>query len=78
MFPESRSAKPVDKEWHQFRESARKSAFSIGAYSNNDIIRYNLDTAGITGEDNPRTFMFMRELDTLGENGIDIRDLKDR
>lgn len=78
MFPESGSAKAVDKEWHKFRQSSREDAFSLGAFSENDIIRYNLDTAGITGEDNPRTFMFQRQLDTLGETGIDIRDLKDR
>lgn len=78
MFPESASAKAVDKEWHKFRQSAREDAFSLGAFSENDIIRYNLETAQITGEDNPRTYLFTRQLNTLGENGIDIRDLKDR
>ncbi|UXF50639.1 hypothetical protein 7908G4C8_33 [Haloquadratum phage sp.] len=78
MFPESASAKAVDKEWHKFRQSAREDAFSLGAFSNNDIIRYNLNTAGITGEDNPRTYTFTRQLDVFGRNGIDIRDLRDR
>jgi GH25 family lysozyme M1 (1,4-beta-N-acetylmuramidase) len=78
MFPESASAKPVDKRFHRFRQDARTSSFSIGAYSDNDIERYNLETAQITGEDNPRTYLFMRNLDTLGETGVDIRSLKNR
>lgn len=55
--------KVVDPEWHRFRQNARENAFSPEEFSDIDRGRYNLDDddpvspAGITGEDNPRTYI---------------------
>lgn len=47
---------PADEEWHAFREQARKTAFSKEEFSDIDQTRFDLDTAGITGEDNPDSY----------------------
>lgn len=78
MFRQSESAKPADEEWHEMRERARRTTFSLAEWSPEEITRWDLDTAGITGRDNPRTYRIDRPIDTLGENGADIRTLPDR
>lgn len=78
MFPRSDSGKAVDERWHAFRQKAKRIAFSPDEFSEVEKVRYDLDTAGITGRDNPRTFRMMRAMDALNQNGIDIRDLRNR
>lgn len=78
QFRRSPGARPIDREWHQFRIDARHSAFSINEFSQADIIKYNLTTARITGQENPRTYTINRPIDILGVNGTDIRDLPTR
>jgi len=70
--------KPLDSEWHKFRQEARESAFSINEFSDEEINRYNLETARITGKENPRTYTVNRPIDLLGVNGIDLRTLFNR
>ena len=78
MFRRSKSARPVDGEWHQRREEARRTAFSVNEFGPAEISKFNLDTARITGEDNPLSYTIDRPIDTLGENGRDIREDKNR
>jgi len=77
-FHRSEHAKRLDRRWHEFRQNARETAFSVEAFAPEDQVQYDLDTARITGEENPRTYIFSRSIDILGMNNIDIRTLKDR
>jgi len=77
-FRRSENMKPLDSEWHKFRQEARESAFSINEFSDEEINRYNLETARITGKENPRTYTVNRPIDLLGVNGIDLRTLFNR
>lgn len=78
QFRESPSSKVTDEEWHRFRQRARKTAFSIDQFSDEEVTRFDLETAQIDGSDNPRSFTINRPIDLLGMNGIDLRDLRDR
>jgi cysteinyl-tRNA synthetase len=78
LFRRSESGKKVDQEWHQFRQNAREGAMDIKEFSDSEQLRYNLDTAGITGQDNPRTYTFRRAVDIFGVNGVDVRELRNR
>jgi hypothetical protein len=76
--PESR---PIIADWHKSRQAARERAYSgdlEAQFSNTEIIKYDLETAQITGEDNPRLFIFNRAIDVFGVNGTDVRNLRDR
>lgn len=68
----------VDREYHTFRINARRTAFSPDLFAQSDFIRFDLDTAGITGEDNPRTYIWDRTVDLLDVNGYDVRQGDDR
>jgi len=70
--------KPVNADWHLFRANARRTANSKEEFAEADQVKYDLDTAQITGEDNPRNFTYDRPVDILNENGTDVRDLEDR
>lgn len=53
--------RPLDPEWHEFREQARRTAFSSEEFSDQERERFDLDddaerSAGITGEDNPDSY----------------------
>lgn len=76
MFKRAESAKPVDADWHEFRQTARKTAFSPDEFSETEKVKYDLDTARITGEENPRTYTVDRPIDNLMDNGTDIRTLE--
>lgn len=81
MFPESKSAKPIDARWHEHRQDARENSFSINEWSQEEITRWDLDTADITGQDNDRTYTVDRPLnqkDGQMNNGTDIRTLDSR
>jgi len=78
LFRQSPSGKRIDSEWHTRRHQARTTTINLNQWSDEDIIRWNLDTAGITGRDVKRTYTLKRPYDTLGENGFDVRQLPDR
>jgi len=77
-FARSPGLKKADSRWHNRRIQARKEAFSIDEFSQEDIVRYDLDTARITGSENPRSYLVNPSIDILGEAGIDIRTLDNR
>ena len=77
-FRESDTGKPLDSEWHEFRQEARENAFSINEFGDEEIVRYDLETARIDGSDNPDTFTGDRPIAILGHEFIDIRKLKNR
>jgi|APHM01.1.fsa_nt_gi hypothetical protein len=78
QFARSETGKKVDRRWHKARISARREAFSIEEFSDEEIIRFDLDTAGITGKDNPRTYTVNRPIDLLDKNGLDLRRMHNR
>jgi len=81
QFGRSPSARPVDREWHRNRQRAREQAYNgdlISQFSPEEIVKYELDTARITGEENPRMYLFNRAYDLFGQNGTDIRKLRNR
>ena len=75
MFPQSADQKSISGEWHKFREQARRTTYSKDEFSDEEIIRYDLDTARITGRENPRSYKQQPTVDVLGEGGKDIREL---
>jgi hypothetical protein len=77
-FKRSEGAKPVDREFHEFRQRARKTGFSVSQFGDSEIAAYNLETARITGADNPQTFRINRAIDFLSVNGTDVRELRNR
>jgi len=56
------AGKVTDSRWHNFRERARREAFSPEEFSDSDRVRYNLDddarisSANITGQNNPASY----------------------
>lgn len=81
MWPRQESLQGVWEEWHRKRIEARQTAFSTDEFGDIEITKFDLDTAGITGQDNPRTYMIDRPLseeDGNMNNGFDVRNLKDR
>jgi len=78
LFRQSQSGKHVDAEWHEVRALARLTTNSTDEWSDEDIIRYDLDTARITGKENIQNWLINRDIDNLGQNGTDIRTLDDR
>ena len=61
------SGRKVDSDWHHFREKARRTSFSKEEFSDIDQERYDLDTAGITGEDNPESYNGRERFDVEGD-----------
>lgn len=77
----SPGARPIDSDWHRSRQEARETAYNGNLdqfFSEAEQVKYNLDTAQITGADNPRVFMMNVAIDVFGINGTDVRELKDR
>jgi len=76
MWPQSENLKRIRKDWHEFRIEARRNAFNVDEFGDTERIEYDLDTAGITGQDNPDSYDFNRPLDMEGtpRNGRDIRE----
>lgn len=61
------SGRYVNGDWHAFRAAARREAFSEEEFDPIQRERYDLETAGITGEANPDTYTterFGRNKDT--------------
>jgi len=81
QFRRSPGARAIDSDWHRQRQRAREEAYSSDLeawFSDTEIIKYNLDTARVTGADNPRVFLWRRAIDLFGINGTDVRNLRDR
>lgn len=81
MWPRQGSLQAINEEWHRQRIRARKTAFNPETFGPIERTKYDLDTAGITGEDNPRSYKVNRPLngeDGNMNNGTDIRRLDDR
>jgi hypothetical protein len=81
MWARQENLQAIWSEWHENRAEARRNAFSINEFGPIDQTKYDLDTAGITGEDNPRTYTVDRPLNEVEgqqNNGTDIRTLDDR
>lgn len=75
----SPGARPVDKDWHLQRQAARERAYSsdlTAQFSEAEITKYELDTAQITGQDNPSLYLWRRTIDVFGINGTDVRNIK--
>jgi hypothetical protein len=77
-FKRSEGMKPIDPEWHRVRQEARESTFSLAEWSDEEITRYDLDTARITGRENPRSYKFTPTVDILNEGGFDLLSLPNR
>jgi len=81
QFRRSPGVRSVDAEWHRNRQRAREQAYNgdlISQFSPEEIVKYELDTARITGRENPRMYLFNRAYDLFGQNGTDIRKLRNR
>jgi hypothetical protein len=78
LFDRTKSGKRIDSRWHSFREQARRTAVSPEEFAPSDRVHYDLDTAGITGKDNPRTYTHNRPTNLVYTNEIDVRELRDR
>lgn len=73
-FRRSPSGKAVDQEYHDFRREARQNSMSIGEYGPQEINRFDLETAKITGRDNKRTYEYDPTIDLLGVSGRIVQD----
>ena len=68
--------KAIDSEWHKARQEARENAFSINEFGAAEIVRFDLDTARITGRENPDTYKYDPAIDLLGISGTDVRNIR--
>jgi len=75
MFPRSRCLKPIWSEWHESRQEARETAFSINEFGESEKVKYDLDTAGITGQDNIKSYKYRPAIDLLGVRGHIVQEL---
>lgn len=81
MWPRQEGLQAVWEKWHRKRAEARRTAFNLNEFGPIEQNKFDLDTAGITGEDNPRSYTVKRPLngeDGNMNNGTDIRRLDDR
>lgn len=81
MWSRQESLQYIWSEWHEQRAEARQNAFNVDEFSPTDRTKYDLDTAGITGEDNPRSYQvdrLLNEVEGQQNNGTDIRTLDNR
>lgn len=60
----------INGEFLRFRAEARRTAMSAEEFSDIERERYDLDTAGITGEANPQTYV----TDPVFGDPVDRRD----
>lgn len=75
-FARGESQKAVWSEWHEERERARRTAFSLAEFSDEEINKYDLDTADVNGQDNPDTYTWNRPLFPTERH--DVREQDDR
>ena len=83
MFPLSDTVKRLTRDYQEARHAARTGAFSLVEFSDQDILRYELErgfVAGLpvpTGEDVTESYTANRPLPTL-DHERDIRADRDR
>ena len=77
-FERSPGLKKASERWHKNRIRARRTGFNLNDFSDEEIVKYDLDTARITGSDNPRSFRLNPDIDILDVGGIDVRTLHNR
>lgn len=67
---------PIWRDWHVEREEARRSEMNEAFFGPIETERYDLDTAGITGEDNPETY----RIEPYGatQESVDYREVDPR
>lgn len=71
QYPHSEPAQWVNGEFLRFRAEARRTAMSAEEFGPIERERYDLDTAGITGEANPDVYTY----DVFGtDTTVDRRD----
>jgi hypothetical protein len=77
MFARADASRPIDERWHVARQTARESAFSLDEFGDIAIEKYDLDTARVTGRENPRSYTVEQsvEQDGITNSGTDIRTL---
>jgi len=75
MFPRFEGLQGVWEEWHEERQKARETAFSVGEFGPEDVTEYDLDTADITGQDNSDTYDYDPAIDKLNERDHSIKEL---
>lgn len=70
------SGSKVWRKWHERRQKARKTAMSENEFGPIETEHSDLDTAGITGEDNPETY----RLEPYGDDQepVDYREVDPR
>ncbi|AGM11135.1 hypothetical protein M196_gp43 [Halorubrum tailed virus 4] len=80
QFRRSPGARPADADWHRGRQRARETAFnsSLDLFSETEKVKYELDTARVTGRENPQLYIWNRAIDVFGINGTDVRTLRDQ
>ena len=80
QFRRSNDVRVADSDWHKARQRARETAFnsSLNIFSEEEKVKYDLETARIDGSDNPQTYTVNRPIDLLGTNGLDLRTLFNR
>jgi hypothetical protein len=77
MFARAEASRPIDERWHVARQEAREAAFNLDEFGDVEIEKYDLDTARITGDVNPRSYTVDQvvEEDGITNSGTDIRTL---
>ena len=81
MWARQEGLQAINEEWNEFRVNARRTAFNVDEFGEIEQVKYDLDTAGITGEDNPRSYTVKRPVNSADgnmNNGFDVRALEDR
>ncbi len=77
-FARSPGLKKADRRWYENRIRARRTGFNLNDFSDEEIVKYDLETARITGSDNPQNFRLNPDIDILNVRGIDVQDLHNR
>ena len=69
--------KLLNADYHEFRQKARETAFSIEEFGEIEIEKYDLDNIEFSGKDNPESYKMGENQPVKGETWAryDIRDL---
>lgn len=76
-FKLGNSGKNLNEEWHEQRQVAISTTFTIDQWSDIDIEKYDLDEKAFTGKDVARNYRFDHPVsdDEVNVTGFDLRDL---
>jgi hypothetical protein len=81
MWARQEGLQAINEEYLQFRVNARRTAFNVDEFGETEQVKYDLDSAGITGEVNPRSYTVKRPVNSADgnmNNGFDVRDIVNR